>query len=100
MVLDVGTGSGCIAVSLAVHLPQIKVIAVDRSLSALRVAEHNSEIPPGERPMFHLVQSDLISLHLRKIRFDLCEPSLYSFIHKLAILPVAKIEPIGRTGWR
>jgi len=42
-VLDVGTGSGCIAVSLAAERPRWRVCAVDRSPAALRVAGRNIE---------------------------------------------------------
>ncbi|HSQ38889.1 MAG TPA: peptide chain release factor N(5)-glutamine methyltransferase [Anaerolineales bacterium] len=39
---DVGTGSGCIAVSLASHISDLRVLATDLSLSALKVAHHNA----------------------------------------------------------
>ena len=42
-VVDVGTGSGCIAVSLAVHLPEALVYAVEISSAALAVAQRNVE---------------------------------------------------------
>ena len=42
-VVDVGTGSGCIAVSLAVQLPDALVYAIDISPAALAVARRNVE---------------------------------------------------------
>jgi len=42
-VVDVGTGCGCIAVSLAIHLSQVVVYAVEISPAALAVARRNVE---------------------------------------------------------
>jgi len=42
-IVDVGTGSGCIAVSLAVCLPEAAIYAIEISSAALSVARRNTE---------------------------------------------------------
>ncbi|GHC54642.1 peptide chain release factor N(5)-glutamine methyltransferase [Ulvibacter litoralis] len=43
-VLDIGTGSGCIAISLAKNLPKSSVSALDFSEEALKIAKQNAEL--------------------------------------------------------
>ena len=42
-ILDLGTGSGCIAVSLAVHRPGARIVATDISPPALQIAQTNAK---------------------------------------------------------
>jgi len=59
-IADVGTGSGAIAISLAVHLPQAIIYALDASSEALEVAALNCQSHSVERRV-HLFQGDLLS---------------------------------------
>ncbi|ALJ06606.1 protein-(glutamine-N5) methyltransferase, release factor-specific [Pseudalgibacter alginicilyticus] len=43
-ILDIGSGSGCIAISLAKNLPKAKVYALDVSKEALKIAKTNAEL--------------------------------------------------------
>jgi release factor glutamine methyltransferase len=68
IVADVGTGSGCIALSLAVEGSFREIVAVDQSLEALELARLNCELLDAQR-VVHLVRADL-SAPLRSGAFD------------------------------
>lgn len=69
-ILDLCTGSGCIAVSLAHALPQADVVAVDLNSLALEVAGRNAE-RHGVSGRLSLQQGDLFEPLPRDARFDL-----------------------------
>ena len=43
-ILDIGTGSGCIAISLIKERPNCRIIGIDKSKKAIKVAEKNAEM--------------------------------------------------------
>ena len=43
-ILDIGTGSGCIAISLIKERPGCRITAIDKSKKAIKVAEKNAEM--------------------------------------------------------
>lgn len=65
--IDVGTGSGAIAVTLACELPEAEVHAVDLSPEAVEVARHNAE-RLGAR--VHFAVSDVLASVTRDASFD------------------------------
>jgi len=75
-ILDVGTGSGNLAISLAHTLPQARVWAVDRAYGALQVARQNAQ-RLGVAERLHWVCSDLLTAFQDSKRcFALCVANL------------------------
>jgi release factor glutamine methyltransferase len=91
--LDVGTGSGCIAITLARHIPDLQILMTDISSEALKVAKLNAE-KLGLLDRVDLLKSDLLEQVPRAAIFDLiCANLPYIPTQKLATLSVAQREP-------
>ena len=58
-IVDVGTGSGCVAIALSQHLPPSTVVATDISAPALRIARFNAAKQAKQQIQF--VQCDLLA---------------------------------------
>lgn len=59
-VLEIGTGSGCIALSMAKQFPHLEIVATDISEQALEVAEINTKSMKLENRV-KLIQADLFT---------------------------------------
>lgn len=68
-ILDLCTGSGAIAVSLAKYLPQIEITAIDISNEALKVAKKNA-INNEVENQITFISSDMFT-NLKNQRFDI-----------------------------
>jgi release factor glutamine methyltransferase len=69
-VLDIGTGSGCIAITLVCERPDWIVTAVDVSEPTLSIARENATLLLPSGPSLELLQSDLFAA-LSDRQFDL-----------------------------
>ena len=67
-ILDIGTGSGCIAVSLAKYLPLASVAALDVSEDALTLSAHNAELNNAE---VHFLQQNILETKALQKSYDI-----------------------------
>lgn len=96
-VADIGTGSGAIAVSLAMHIPDARILATDISLAALKIAQHNAR----KFHVHHLIdflQCDLLPQHIGNLSIDrhfdlICANPPYIPTETLQQLPIFGREP-------
>jgi len=67
-ILDIGTGSGCIAISLAKNLPNAKISAIDISSKAIHIAKQNAA-----RNNVHIdfMELDILSKNQLHQKFDI-----------------------------
>jgi len=89
-IADVGTGSGIIAITLAVKLPQAHIIATDVSVAALEVARANA-VAHSVADRVKFIHGDLLE-SAGKVNL-ICANLPYISTVELTTLPVAKHEP-------
>jgi release factor glutamine methyltransferase len=59
-ILDIGTGSGCIPITLKKHLPRAQISAIDVSKDALNVARQNAELNQVD---IEFIEADILNPH-------------------------------------
>ena len=103
-IVDVGTGSGCIALALAKELPQAEVHATDISPAALEIARANASRHQLDRRV-HFHRADLLAeLDTQAFDFVVSNPPYVGNLEKDEVqLEVRKFEPrtavfAGETG--
>ena len=92
-ILDIGTGSGCIAISLAKHLPTAQVFALDVSEKALETAKKNAEI---NNVTVHFLHKNILETEDLDRQFDVIvsNPPYVRMLEKEEIQPnVLVYEP-------
>ena len=67
-ILDIGTGSGCIAITLAVEIPSSEVYAIDISEEALTVAQQNAK---NLKAKVNFSKFDILANEKLEHRFDI-----------------------------
>ncbi len=88
--MDIGTGSGCIPISVLKNVPNLTAYAVDRSMGAIKIAHKNKHY--HRLTNFHLYQGDLLGSV--KTKFDVISGNLPYIPSKTVDgLRVAKYEP-------
>lgn len=90
-VWDIGTGSGCIGITLAADIPGLVVVATDISMAALRVASSNaSEHGVSDRVSF--LQADLAGPMRGPVDL-ICANLPYVSRETIGVIPVSRREP-------
>ena len=90
-VLDVGTGSGAMAIALKHHRPDLIVTASEVSPEALELARENTQQLLKDDSEISLIQSDL--LESVEGRFDIIVANLPYVTRTMELLPEVQAEP-------
>lgn len=87
-ILDIGTGSGAIAISLKKHLPKAQVYGIDVSKDAIEVAKKNANI--------HMVEVDFLERDIFKLSADKKLPKWDLIVSNPPYIPEREKEKMDR----
>ena len=93
-IIDVGTGSGCLAVALAAEFPRARVVATDNSPAALAVARRNAK-RHGVAERITFVECDLLAGVADTAELIVSNPPYVPDEHKPLLPPEVHYEPPG-----
>jgi len=93
-ILDIGTGSGCLAIELKRAFPEAEVLGLDISQSALKVAQKNAQMLLSTYPPT-FKHSDLLSAVPKQSHYDLIVANLPYVPETIEITTEVKQEPHG-----
>jgi release factor glutamine methyltransferase len=92
-IVDVGTGSGCVAVALAHEIATARILATDISAAALVVARRNAT-RHGVENRIHFVQTDFLAGVGRAVDLIVSNPPYVPRLHAAGLSPeVRDFEP-------
>ena len=85
-ILDIGTGSGCIAITLKKNLPLSEVFAIDISNEAIQIAQKNANDNEVE---INFLQKNILEINDLKSNFDIIisNPPYVRELEKLEMAP-------------
>ena len=79
-IIDIGTGSGCIIISLAKNAPQHNYTAIDISTKAIEIATHNAN--------YHSVKIDFLTLDILQNDININLPKFDYIISNPPYIPI------------
>ncbi len=71
IIWEVGTGSGCIAITIAIEMPNADIYASDISLRALQIAQNNAILITGKQSLITYLEGDLIDIFPQELQPNL-----------------------------